>query len=48
MYGFHPDTSHEFAVAETKELRRIAAGERRRSRRSPLKARHFLGTIFVR
>jgi hypothetical protein len=46
MYGFHPDTTYEVAVAQTNELRRNAR-ERRSVRRAP-KARHFLGAIFVR
>jgi hypothetical protein len=47
MYGFHPETTYEVAVAQTNELRRNAR-ERRSVRRAPLKARHFLGAIFVR
>ena len=34
MYGFHPDTTHQMALAEAAQLRRTA-GRRRQRRRSP-------------
>jgi hypothetical protein len=39
MYGFHPSTVHESALAHTEELRR-AAGRRRLPRPWPRRARH--------
>lgn len=45
MYGTHPDTIHEVAVAEAAELRR-RAGRRRTERRS-IRPRHWFAAIFV-
>src|SRR5690349_674002 len=47
MYGMHPETAHQLAVDHMADTQRCAA-RRRQQRRSPLRMRHWLGTVFVR